>query len=282
MPSPLTAADVAAALTALPVGRVEVVERTGSTSSDLVVAVTADPGAWPDRSVLVADHQAAGRGRAGRTWQTPPGAALTASVLLRPAVPLTRWGWVPLLAGLAAVRALRALCADAVLKWPNDVLVTAPDGAELAGWGARRKVAGVLADLVALPGAGHGVVVGVGINVAQRADELPVPSATSLALVTGDEPDRVALLRGLLGELVALDDAWRAADGDAATSGLAAACADACATLGAAVVVERPGSAVLEGRATGLGDEGALEVTDAEGRVHTVLAGDVHHLRALP
>src|SRR5665647_2525805 len=83
MPSPLSQDDVRAALRVAVgdrLGRVLVVPRTGSTSTDLVEAATADPQAWPDRSVLVADHQAEGRGRSGRTWQTPPGSALTASV----------------------------------------------------------------------------------------------------------------------------------------------------------------------------------------------------------
>ena len=101
---------VATSLATVPgIGRVEVVPRTASPSTDLVDALRADPSAWPDRSVLLADHQAAGRGRAGRTWTTPPGQAVTVSVLLRPHVPVERLGWVPLLAGLAVVRTVEAV-----------------------------------------------------------------------------------------------------------------------------------------------------------------------------
>ncbi len=178
-----------------------------STSTALLEAATADPGAWPDRSVLVADHQQAGRGRAGRTWTTPRGVAVTVSVLLRPDVDRRHLGWVPLLGGLAAARALRDLGAPATLKWPNDVLL--PAATDVPGWGPYRKVAGVLADLH--PGPGDPVVVlGVGLNVAQTAAELPVPTATSLAMA-GFEVARQDVLVALLARWSEADAAWRAA-----------------------------------------------------------------------
>ena len=306
-PPPLETSAVEEALARIPgLGRAVVVARTASTSTDLVKEATADPAAWPDRSVLVADHQAAGRGRAGRTWTTPPRAALTVSVLLRPAVPVGRFGWVPLLAGLAVVQALRDVAGvTAVLKWPNDVLVEMREAGDLPGWGRYRKVAGVLGELVTSPGAA--VVVGIGVNVSQRAAELPVPSATSLALVAaaggehtvqdgtvpdgrvsdgtvpdGTVPDRTALLAAIVGRLVTLDGRWRAAGGDAVASGLAQECSLACATIGSVVQVELPGGGVLEGTAQSLSPDGALEVLDSAGRIRTVLAGDVHHLRTGP
>ena len=268
MPSALDSAAVTAALRAAVgrrLGRVVVVERTGSTSADLV----AQP-ALPDWSVVVADHQVAGRGRAGRSWTTSPREALTLSVLLRPQVPVDRFGWLPLLGGLAVVGALEAFGVGAVLKWPNDVLV-ATSGPDLPGWGRWRKVAGVLGEV-----AGTAVVVGIGVNVAQRT--LPVPTATSLALV-GAEVDRTQLLATLLGALAALDDRWRATAGDAEAAGLAAECAHACVTLGTDVRVLLPGGRELSGRATGLGADGALQVVDLSGQEHTVLAGDIEHLR---
>lgn len=292
VPPPLDPDAVAAALPAA--GRVVVVARTGSTSTDLAEAARTDPAAWPDRSVLVADHQAGGRGRAGRTWTTPPRAALTVSVLLRPAVGADRLGWLPLLAGLAAVGAIGEVAGvRAAVKWPNDVLVPAPDGVELPGWGTWRKVAGVLAEVVvpapaaggragsdsgaavsaAVPAVVPAVVLGIGINVAQAADELPVPSATSLRAV-GADVDRTTLLAALVRRLVALDDRWRADDAT-----LAAEVAAVCATLGSAVRVEMPGGRSLVGTASGLAADGALVVTDGSGRRHEVHAGDVHHLR---
>lgn len=266
---PLTSEAVRAALAGTGAGRIEVLARCPSTSTSLAGAVRAEPDAWPDRSVLVTDHQVAGRGRAGRTWTTPQGAALTFSVLLRPAVPTEQWGWLPLLGGLAVVRALTEVGAPAVLKWPNDVLL--PAATVEPGWGAHRKVAGLLGDVLPdLPG-GPALVLGIGINVDQREAELPVASATSLALA-GGACDRASLLRGVLAHLVDLDDAWRDAGGDGA--GLAAACAAVCVTLGRDVVASLPGGEERAGRAMGLGPDGALVLTGPDGP-WSVHAGDV-------
>ena len=133
--------------------RVDFVERTGSTNADLLAAATAGA---PDRSVLVAEHQEAGRGRLARSWVSPPGSGLTVSVLLRPeGVSASRLGWLTLLAGLAAYDAVRALSSvPCGLKWPNDLLLGP----------AQRKVAGILAE-VADPQR-PAVVVGIGLNVA--------------------------------------------------------------------------------------------------------------------
>ncbi|GAA3048088.1 hypothetical protein GCM10020000_30360 [Streptomyces olivoverticillatus] len=104
----------------------DVVPRTGSTNSDLVAAGGAEG------AVLVAEEQSAGRGRLDRTWSAPPRSGLFFSVRLvpGPGVPAERWGWLPLLAGVATATALsRAAGVDTALKWPNDLLVTV-DGAE--------------------------------------------------------------------------------------------------------------------------------------------------------
>ncbi|GGB99632.1 biotin--[acetyl-CoA-carboxylase] ligase [Cellulomonas carbonis] len=265
-------------------GRVVVVGRTASTSADLVAALGSEPVAWPDRSVLVADHQAAGRGRRGRTWTTPAHTAVTVSVVLRPGpdVPVDRWGWLPLVAGLAVVGALdEAAGVRSVLKWPNDVLVDAAPGDDaLPGWGRRRKVAGLLGDVVPLPG-GPAAVVGIGVNVDQVRDELPVPSASSLRLAGARAGvGREAVLTAVLDHLWRLETRWRAVHGDARAAGLDVECAAACATLGARVRVDLPAGREVVGVARSLGPDGSLEVVDGVGALHRVLAGDVHHMRS--
>lgn len=263
---------------------VEVAE-TGSTSSDLVAAILADDGAWPHLSALRTDHQAAGRGRAGRTWTTPPGTSATFSVVLRPGRPRAEWATLSLVAGLAVARALRAPrtvgagpSVDAALKWPNDVVLrspaSGPDPAagDLPGWGSTRKVAGILAETV--PGR-DAVVVGIGVNVAQReAADLPVPWATSLALegVT-TTPREVTHAVGR--ELAALTAAWEA-------GGLAALHDDVVAatdTIGRDVAVDLGDGVVLTGRASGIEPDGRLVVVTADGATHPVSAGDVVHAR---
>ena len=142
-----------------------------SPSTNAVVAERARAGA-PDGLVVVADHQTAGRGRLDRTWETPPGTAVTFSMLLRPQSPTRAWPWLPLLAGYAVDKALKARGLDAGVKWPNDVLI------------GDKKVAGILVERVDTPD-GPAAVVGIGVNTGLTADELPVPTATSLAIETG-------------------------------------------------------------------------------------------------
>jgi len=262
-----------------PLDHFEVVESTASTNADIVADLEADIAAWPGVGVLVADHQTAGKGRDGRTWETPAGTSLTCSFVVRPQVPAERLAWLPLLAGLGAVTAIRATAGvPAVLKWPNDLLVPADDALE--GWGPVRKVGGILAQAVPTPD-GIAVVVGIGLNVSQTADELPVPSASSLALAGAQHVDREGVFVALVSALADIAERWRDADGDAVAAGLADDVAAVCRTIGTQVRVSLPGGSEIDGEATGLDEHGALLVVDADGATHRVLAGDVHHVRDL-
>jgi BirA family transcriptional regulator, biotin operon repressor / biotin---[acetyl-CoA-carboxylase] ligase len=262
-----------------PLSRLEVLARTGSTSTDLVERLRADPEAWADGGLLVAEHQDAGRGRAGHTWQTPPGTALTFSLAVRPGVPERWWGWLPLLTGLAVARAVRSTSGVAAeVKWPNDVLVPGPaGGASIDGWGLHRKVAGILAEVAPTPD-GRTVVLGIGINVAQEPDDLPVPSATSIR-AAGGSVTRGDLLVAVVRSLRELLVTWRATDGDPVAAGLDRAVAELCRTLGTAVRAELPGGEELRGTAVRLAPDGGLVVRAADGAERTVLAGDVRHVR---
>lgn len=283
--APLSAAALSAALTGP--GRLwrdlTVVAETGSTNSDLLAA--ARDGA-PEGTVLAAEVQTAGRGRLDRRWICPPRAALSFSVLLRPdEVPAVTRGWIPLLAGVAVAAGLRAQAGlDARLKWPNDVLV---GGA---------KIAGILAEQ-----AGDAIVLGIGINVTTRRDELPVPHATSVVLA-GAAPDREQLLVAVLGELETWYRRWVAAvaagppvldrtvldrtvldrsvlagpGGDPA--GLRAEYLRLSATVGQQVRVSMPGGKLVTGRAGDVDATGRLVVGTASGPV-PVSAGDVVHVR---
>ncbi|HEV7755424.1 MAG TPA: biotin--[acetyl-CoA-carboxylase] ligase [Mycobacteriales bacterium] len=244
-----------------------VVSVTGSTNADLAAAARAGA---PEGSVLVAEAQESGRGREGREWVSPPRAGLTFSVLLRPTgVPVARWGWLSLLAGVALTRAVGRLGAvDAWLKWPNDLLL-GPD---------RRKGAGLLAEV-----ANGGVVVGIGLNVTTLAEELPRPDATSLRLEGAACTDRGPLLQAVLRELEHDYTAWRAAEGDPEVSGLRRVYAESCDTIGRYVRVQLPGDAVLAGEAVGVDADGRLVVRpDRGGADVAVAAGDVVHVRPGP
>ena len=217
-------------------------EETGSTNADLAAAGRA--GTAAAGAVLVTELQVAGRGRQDRGWHAPPGRALTFSVLVEPGVPAARWGWLPLLAGVALVDAVRAVAEVPVrLKWPNDLL--APDGHKLAGILVERVDAAL-------------AVVGIGVNVRQSAAELPVDTATSLGLVTGRPVDRGDLLVAVLAELAGRLGEWQVA-GDLG-AGLRSAYVDRSATVGTEVRVHLPGDRVLDGTAVEVDVEGRLVV----------------------
>jgi len=225
--------------------------------------------------VLVAERQTAGKGRSGRTWEAPARAGLTFSVLFRPRVPATRLGWLPLLAGVALAESVgRVAVTDAVLKWPNDLLVRSAAGTD-GGYG---KCAGILAEVV-----GDAVVVGIGLNVTTRAEELPETTglpATSLRLAGASATDRDPILRALLRGIAGWYGGWREAGGDAELCGLLAAYRRECATIGRRVRALLPGGGgEITGEATDVDNNGQLVIRTADGAEHRVSAGDVLHVR---
>ncbi|MFG2572686.1 biotin--[acetyl-CoA-carboxylase] ligase [Streptomyces sp. NPDC048481] len=246
---------------------VDVVQRTGSTNSDLVAAAAA--GEAGEGAVLVAEEQTTGRGRLDRRWTAPPRSGLFFSVVLTPSeVPVARWGWLPLLTGVAVATGLsRAAGVDTALKWPNDLLVTVG--------GEERKAGGILAERAGE----RAVVVGVGVNVTLRAAELPVPQAGSLALAGAVSTDRDTLLRSVLRSLEEWYGRWRRAGGDPAECGLQETYAAGCATLGRAVRAELPGDRSIVGEAVAVDGDGRLVIATEEGVQEPVGAGDIVHLR---
>jgi BirA family transcriptional regulator, biotin operon repressor / biotin---[acetyl-CoA-carboxylase] ligase len=208
--------------------------------------------ALPEGALVVADHQTAGRGRLGRTWEAPAGKAVLLSILLRP--PGERK--VPelsLVAGIAVADALeRTVGLTVQLKWPNDVMLR------------RRKVAGCLAEVR------DGVVVlGIGLNVNQTRDELP-EHAGSLLTLTGREWDREALLSTLLGDLEARYSDWSEGGLDAVYEGLG----PRDFLRGRRVSVNG-----TSGVATMINREGRLEIQVGHGEVVTVESGEVTYER---
>lgn len=263
-----------------PYARFEGVEETGSTNVDLAAAATADPGAWPDLSVLSAEHQTAAKGRLDRRWSAPARSAVSVSVLLRPRGPsgaglhLDSLAWLSLLAATALARTLTEQAGvEAKIKWPNDVQISG------------RKVAGVLAHMVpATGGQPAAVVVGTGLNVSIGAEELPHPNATSLLLEKASTTNRNILLKAYLRSMAGLYGRFCAAGGDAeapleGTFSLRQMTAARMVTIGQQVRAELPGGDCLVGVAEGLDRSGALMITDDGGTTHSVSAADVVHLR---
>ncbi len=279
---PLSAARLRRALVAPhgPWARLELRAETGSTNAD--VADYARSGE-PEGLVVIAERQTAGRGRRGRAWQSPARAGIATSVLLRPGeavadrgwppAPPSAYGWLPLLAGVALVEAVGRLAElEAALKWPNDLLVD------------EAKCGGILAEGVpsvssATPPA---IVLGIGLNVTLRADELPESPtglpATSLQLAGAVATDRDPLVRALLRSLAEWYARWRATGGSAVESGLRDAYLTSCATVGRRVRALLPGGGAVIGTATGVDADGHLTVATPD-TTHNLSAGDILHLR---
>jgi len=206
----------------------------------------------PEGALVVADHQSAGRGRLGRSWDAPAGTALLFSVLLRPPAD-RRSPELSLVAGIAVADALeRTLGLSVQIKWPNDVMLR------------RQKIAGCLAET--RDGA---VVLGISVNVCQTRAELP-PNAGSIRTLTGRDWDREDLLATVLDDLGSRYSAWRAGGLDAVFDGLGprdflrGRQVTVNGTSGVAGMIDR---------------EGRLEISVGHGEVVTVESGEVVYAR---
>jgi BirA family biotin operon repressor/biotin-[acetyl-CoA-carboxylase] ligase len=242
------------------------VDSTNRLAGDLAQAGT------PDGTVIVAEAQTQGHGRLGRSWFSPPGMNLYLSILLARAHPQPLLTWIPLLAGVAVVRAIQEVTdLPTRLKWPNDVQADRE--------GHSRKIAGILTETIGRTPQGDGaVVVGIGINVNMPHETFPEdlrPSASSLLIETGRPVDRIGLLARLLLEVEQRYEHLL----EHGTAGLMAAYRELSDTLGRQVRVELVGGGLVEGSAEALAPDGALRLRTDNGTVVEIRAGDVVHLR---
>jgi BirA family biotin operon repressor/biotin-[acetyl-CoA-carboxylase] ligase len=233
---------------------VDVVAQTGSTNVDLLARVAQ----LTDPLLLVAEHQSAGRGRAGRSWLSSPEGSLTFSLAWRfDGGPQSLLG-LPLAVGVALAETLGTLGQQVHLKWPNDLL---KDG---------DKLAGILIETQSAPGGGTWTVIGIGLNLLMP-DEMEAQLGRSAAGMPWlARMDRDALVAALLDGLA---DALR----EFAVRGFAAFSARwnlRHAWQGETVVLLDQGIVLHEGRAAGVDDSGRLLLDTSDGRI-TVMAGDV-------
>lgn len=253
----------AVALRASIVARLHVHESVGSTNDE--AAALARAGA-PHGTLVLAERQTAGRGRLGRRWESPPGVGLWMSWVLRPPLGLDRAFLVTALGAVAVAETVEQVCGRrAHLRWPNDVLV------------GGRKMAGLLAEAAGSARRLDWVVLGIGLNVNQKAADFPpefASEATSLALVAGRPVDRAAVL-GVFLEAFARHEGRLAADGGAA---LLAEWRERTPLAGRRVTVNLPDGTLI-GTVVELADDGALVVRDDSGARRALYAADVRLLR---
>lgn len=240
-----------------PLGELQFYETAGSTND--VAAQMAANGA-PHLSIAIADQQTRGRGRSGSAWQAPPKSALLFSVVLRVPEQGTAPGCAPIRVGLAVARAIQDVSSVRTrVKWPNDVVIE-----------EHGKVAGVLCEGSFTASGGY-IVAGVGINVAQGADDFAeLEHACSIKTACGATVDRGELLGAVLSALHKIDASL--------TEPLTEAEIDELnrrdVLLGNEIEV-KTGSELLPGRALGIKSNGALRIALHDGTIREVLNGTV-------
>ena len=248
--TPLDEAEINSRVT--PYWRVSVVELTGSTQNDLLQLVESNNAL--DGQVIATEFQSDGRGRLDRTFEAPAQSALLFSFYIKPRNQRSEWGFIPLIAGLSLVRAITTIdtAMNVSLKWPNDFIIN------------EKKCAGIIAQTT-----NEGIVIGIGLNVSITPNELPVSTATSLAIEGSTITDRDLLLSHLLNTFAELFEAWEEG------SELLDEYASASSTIGKKVRIELPGGENLEATVARISHTGELVLDDGR----HVSAGDVIHLR---
>ncbi len=212
----------------------------------------------PGGTIVVADEQTGGRGRAGRPWTAPSGSGLFVSILHRPELKVGRASSLPLVVGIAVAEEIESAAGAACqLKWPNDVLI---DGGKAAGILVSTRLAG---DAVRF------VNVGIGVNCTSTRAELP-PGAASLRSATGKLVRPQEFLPALLGRLEHWFEQFELEEGRPSLAGwwVRAAFRDEPVQL-----VDH--GAPIQGTLTGVDADGALILSDERGRRVRVVSGDL-------
>ena len=212
-------------------------------------------------AVVLTDFQSQGRGRLQRGWFVPPQSSLLQSILFRPDWPAQQANWLTMMMGLAAAEAIETVTGLPVgLKWPNDVMVQQG--------GRWYKVGGILLEGQIVDGRLQQAIVGMGINVNVKSEDMPETAspATSLMIV-GERPfPRLPLLIEFWQRL---EQIYETAESPCL------AWQEHLITLGQSVQARQMGQPLLLGVAEGVDSWGQLLVRDEGGKLHTVAAGDV-------
>lgn len=262
-PDTLIPTEIQAGLETRLIGR-EVVYYETTDSTNLRAHDLGEAGA-AEGTVVIADRQTAGKGRLGRSWISPPGVNLYASVLLRPSILPYHAPQLSFLSAVAVARAVEEISGLAPsVKWPNDVLLRG------------RKIAGLLNEMSAETEGIHYVILGIGVNLNMRSEQFPADlryPATSLALEKGEPVARAAFARALLRHLDSLYELYL----EVGFPPVLKAWEAFFDLIGRQVEVDYQ-SRCVQGRVEGLDDDGALLLRLADGRAEKVLAGDVRPL----
>ena len=215
----------------------------------------------PQGTVLVAGNQSAGRGRMGRTFQSPDGQGVYLSVILRPNCAPTELMHLTCAVGVAMVKAVENVCGICPqVKWINDLVV------------GNKKLGGILTEMSLANGIVEYAVVGIGINCLQEKEDFPAEIAdlaTSLSLVCGKTVSPQRLAAAMISQLYTMAQTLLTEK-----SQWMSAYKANCITLGKDIQVIRS-DCVLPGRALGIDEDGGLVVQYTDGSIQTVASGEV-------
>jgi len=238
----------------LPYWRVSVVDVTGSTQTDLAESVHSNSA--NDGEVLIANFQSAGRGRLDREFVAAPSSAILFSLYKKVKRPRAEWNFLALLTALSIAEALTSIDANQEIKvkWPNDILLN------------EKKIAGLLSQAT-----DNGVIIGVGLNVSMREDELPVDTATSLILEGFSEVDRNVIIKKILQVFEKHFMLWEIQG----SAPFISAYEKICSSLQQKIQIILPNEDSKEAEATGISPLGELLLRDGS----LVNSADILHLR---
>lgn len=245
-------------LETLPISDYKAFDEVGSTND---VAMEWVRNGAEDRSLVIANRQTSGRGRMGRAWQTTADASLAFSYILKPTPrEMPYLSFFSPLGALAVCEVILSYDLQAEIKWPNDVLLN------------RKKVSGILSEVVWEDDVIVGIVLGIGVNIATEsipdAESVLFP-ASSVAEETGKQIDRMQFLADTLGQL----DSWRLSINTRTFFDEWNRC---LAFKGEIVEIQPVAGVPIMGTLVGINPFGAVLIQNSAGEVQSFLAGDVH------
>jgi BirA family biotin operon repressor/biotin-[acetyl-CoA-carboxylase] ligase len=214
--------------------------------------------------LVLANQQTKGKGRLGRKWHSKQGTSVSMSLILRPELQPQKTPQLTLLTAVAVVRALKKQTGiNCEIKWPNDVLVNG------------KKLVGILTEMQADPDRVHSIIIGIGINVNQRMEDLDPDIqnlATSLAIEGGKPFERAPIVAAILNEFETLYDHYLY-NGFEAIKTLWETYSVSIGTY----IYARTMREVLYGYAKGITNEGVLLLEDEEGKIHQIYSADIEN-----
>lgn len=257
LPDKLYPSEVRYGLETTLLGR-KVVHLNTTNSTNVVARQMAERGI-EEGTVVIAENQTRGKGRMGRSWTTRPG-GLWMSVVLKPGIDPMHASSITLLAAVSVTKALRGAGLDAVIKWPNDVLVNG------------KKICGILTEMSAETDVVNFIILGIGVNV---NNEMPLETATTMKAELGRDVDRVKFTQSLL-EVLEEDYLTFKEEGFIPILWSWRRYSD---TLGRLVEVTYQDE-VIRGTAQDVDEDGSLLVKTGDGSIRKIVSGDCKHLRS--